>query len=153
LTTGDISAYLKQFFHPKQHALERFAVAFLSHLGLGDICHLFVPGTVLSLTLNGAEKAALSGHLDALAHLPLSDERWREAIRLSAMTAVRDNVEHRAALVDTSECLCFLNLLDAHAMLSRSSASEVGLPELRWVAGDDLLRQIQFIDSLFDLAA
>jgi hypothetical protein len=26
-------------------------------------------------------------------------------------------------------------------------------PQARWVAGDDLLRQIQFIDSLFDLAA
>jgi len=25
--------------------------------------------------------------------------------------------------------------------------------QVRWVAGDDLLRQIQFIDSLFDLAA
>ena len=25
--------------------------------------------------------------------------------------------------------------------------------QIRWVAGDDLLRQIQFIDSLFDLAA
>jgi hypothetical protein len=25
--------------------------------------------------------------------------------------------------------------------------------QARWVAGDDLLRQIQFIDSLFDLAA
>jgi hypothetical protein len=24
--------------------------------------------------------------------------------------------------------------------------------QVRWVAGDDLLRQIQFIDSLFDLA-
>jgi hypothetical protein len=25
--------------------------------------------------------------------------------------------------------------------------------QVRWVAGDDLLRQIQFIESLFDLAA
>jgi hypothetical protein len=25
--------------------------------------------------------------------------------------------------------------------------------QIWWVAGDDLLRQIQFIDSLFDLAA
>jgi hypothetical protein len=25
--------------------------------------------------------------------------------------------------------------------------------QVRWVAGDDLLRQIHFIDSLFDLAA
>jgi transposase-like protein len=25
--------------------------------------------------------------------------------------------------------------------------------QVRWVAGDDLLRQIQFIDNLFDLAA
>jgi transposase-like protein len=25
--------------------------------------------------------------------------------------------------------------------------------QVRWVAGDDLLRQIQFIDSLFELAA
>ena len=122
LTTGDISSYLKQYFHPKQHALERFAVAFLSHLGLGDISHLMVPGTVLSLTLSDPEKAALSGHLDALANSPLSDEQWREAIRLSAMTAVRDNVEHRAALVDTSECLCFLNLLDAHLGSGRSTS-------------------------------
>jgi len=25
--------------------------------------------------------------------------------------------------------------------------------QVRWVAGDDLLRQIQFIDNLFELAA
>ena len=25
--------------------------------------------------------------------------------------------------------------------------------QVRWVAGDDLVRQIQFIDNLFDLAA
>jgi hypothetical protein len=87
-----------------------------------------VPETIISRTLNDVEKAALTRHFDALAHSPWQEERWRAAIRKSAITAVGRNVDLAAALTDTSECLCLLNLLDAH-LNSGQPSSEALLRE------------------------